>query len=53
MIIPKIGEAYNVGSVPHFIIFKDGKPIARRHKTTTKQELKKFIDDTLQQQKKS
>jgi thioredoxin 1 len=40
---PKLADNYNVSSIPTLILFKDGKPAARRGGLTTKASLKQFI----------
>lgn len=43
---PKLSVKYNIMGTPTFILFKGGKEIARIFGSQTKEQLKKFVNDS-------
>ena len=47
---PKIASQYGIMSIPSLLIFKDGKPVSNIVGFRPKDQLKKSLDDVLEQQ---
>jgi thioredoxin 1 len=46
---PEIASKFRVTSLPNFILFRQGLPIAQRNGTTSKKDFLDWIDANLQQ----